>query len=199
MGVVFTGLFAFGLVIVHQGGERSAPRSHPLRQPARHPARSDHPDDGHRRRDARHRRSPCARTCSSSASIPATPAAIGLNTHVLNYLLLSLLALTIVASLQAVGIILVIAMLVTPGCIGLSAHRPVFAHAWLTAVGSAVFSSLAGVYVSFFINGSTGACIVLVQALIFLVALIFAPKRGLLVRRRVTEGLEGARATVTAP
>jgi ABC-type Mn2+/Zn2+ transport system permease subunit len=117
---------------------------------------------------------------------PGHARSVGLNITMLNYLMLSLLALTIVASLQAVGIILVIAMLVTPGCIGfLLADR--FSRMQLVAVGSAVFSSLTGVYVSFFINGSTGSCIVLVQSAIFLLALVFAPKRGLLAnRRRVT-------------
>jgi ABC-type Mn2+/Zn2+ transport system permease subunit len=111
--------------------------------------------------------------------------AIGLPTGFLYYLLLSLLAATIVAALKAVGIILVIAMLVTPGCIGyLLTDR--FNHMLWIAVSSAVFSSLTGVYVSFFINGSTAACMVLVQALLFLLALIFAPKYGLLARPRVT-------------
>ncbi len=113
---------------------------------------------------------------------PGHAQSVGLNTTMLNYVMLSLLALTIVASLQAVGIILVIAMLVTPGCVGfLLADR--FSRMQLVAVGCAVFSSLTGVYVSFFINGSTGSCIVLVQSAIFLLALIFAPKRGLLANR----------------
>lgn len=115
---------------------------------------------------------------------PGHARGIGLNTTVLNYVMLSLLALTIVASLQAVGIILVIAMLVAPGCIGfLLTDR--FNRMQLVAVGSAVFSSVTGVYVSFFINGSTGSCIVLVQAVIFLFALVFAPKRGLLANARM--------------
>lgn len=113
---------------------------------------------------------------------PGHAQSVGLNITMLNYVMLSLLALTIVASLQAVGIILVIAMLVTPGCVGfLLADR--FSRMQLVAVGCAVFSSLTGVYVSFFINGSTGSCIVLVQSAIFLLALIFAPKRGLLANR----------------
>jgi manganese/iron transport system permease protein len=108
---------------------------------------------------------------------------IGLRTTMLYYLLLSLLAVTIVVSLKAVGIILVIAMLVTPGCIGyLLTDR--FNRMLLIATGSAVGSSFVGVYVSFFINASTGACIVLLQAAIFVVALVFAPKHGLLAARR---------------
>ncbi len=108
---------------------------------------------------------------------------IGLRTGVLYYLLLSLLAVTIVVSLKAVGIILVIAMLVTPGCIGyLLTDR--FNRMMLIAAASAVFSSVFGVYISFFINASTGACIVLLQAAIFLVTLFFAPKHGLLAAQR---------------
>lgn len=116
--------------------------------------------------------------------------AIGLNTTFLYYLLLSLLAVTIVASLQAVGIILVIAMLVTPGCIGhMLTDR--FDRMLMIAAASAILASCTGVYVSFFINGATGSCIVLAQAFLFFLAFLFAPKRGMLAMRRrdsVTNG-----------
>jgi ABC-type Mn2+/Zn2+ transport system permease subunit len=108
---------------------------------------------------------------------------IGLRTGVLYYVLLSVLAVTIVVSLKAVGIILVIAMLVTPGCVGyLLTDR--FNAMMMIAVATAVGSSFTGVYVSFFLNASTGACIVLLQASIFLVTLFLAPKHGLLAARR---------------
>lgn len=114
---------------------------------------------------------------------PAQARTIGLPVKVLYYLLLSLLAVTIVVSLKAVGIILVIAMLVTPGCVAyLLSDR--FGAMLVIAVVTAVGSSLTGVYVSFFLNASTGACIVLVQAVVFLVALGFAPKHGLFKWRR---------------
>ena len=116
---------------------------------------------------------------------PSHARAIGLPTSFLYYLLLSLLAATIVAALKAVGIILVIAMLVTPGCIAYLLTDRFSRMLWI-ATGSAVFSSLTGVYVSFFLNASTAACMVLVQALLFLVTLIFAPKYGLLSRPRLT-------------
>ena len=114
---------------------------------------------------------------------PAQARTIGLPVKLLYYLLLSLLAVTIVVSLKAVGIILVIAMLVTPGCVAyLLSDRfgPMLGIAVVTAVGS----SLTGVYVSFFLNASSGACIVLVQALVFIVTLGFAPKHGLFKWRR---------------
>jgi ABC-type Mn2+/Zn2+ transport system permease subunit len=117
---------------------------------------------------------------------PAQARAIGLRTDLLYYLLLSLLAMTIVVSLKAVGIILVIAMLVTPGCIAcLLTDR--FERMLVIATTAAVGSSFVGVYVSFFLNASTGACIVLVQALVFVAVVFFAPKHGLLqLRRRMT-------------
>lgn len=114
---------------------------------------------------------------------PAQARAIGLRTKLLYYLLLSLLAMTIVVSLKAVGIILVIAMLVTPGCIAyLLTDR--FDRMLGIATTAAVGSSLTGVYVSFFLNASTAACIVLVQALVFVATVFFAPKHGLLQLRR---------------
>jgi ABC-type Mn2+/Zn2+ transport system permease subunit len=73
-------------------------------------------------------------------------------------------------------------MLVTPGCIGfLLTER--FGRMLAIATTGAAFSCLGGVYVSFFINASTAACIVLIQTMIFLLALCFAPKRGLFRRR----------------
>ncbi len=113
---------------------------------------------------------------------PSQARSIGLNTKLLYYVLLSLLSATIVAALQAVGIILVIAMLITPGCIAyLLSDR--FNHMLIIASVSAVFSCLVGTYISYFINGSTAGCIVLVQALLFTLAVIFAPKHGLLAQR----------------
>lgn len=114
---------------------------------------------------------------------PAHARTIGLRSGMLYYLLLSLLAVTIVVSLKAVGIILVIAMLVTPGCVAyLLTDR--FSRMLVIAFATAVGSTWLGVYVSFFLNASTGACIVLLQALVFVVALVFAPKHGLLAARR---------------
>jgi ABC-type Mn2+/Zn2+ transport system permease subunit len=113
---------------------------------------------------------------------PNQARAIGLNTTVLHYLFLTLLAGTIVAALQAVGIILTVAMLVVPGCIAyLITDR--FDRMLLVATASAVFSAVAGTYYSYFANSATGACIVLTQALLFVLAMFFAPKRGLIARR----------------
>lgn len=108
---------------------------------------------------------------------------IGLNTTFLYYVLLSLLSLTAVAGLQTVGIILVVAMLVTPGATAyLLSDR--FDHMMLIAMASGVFSSVMGTYISYHIDGSTGGCIVVLQTVLFLVAMVFAPKHGLLFRAK---------------
>jgi manganese/iron transport system permease protein len=114
---------------------------------------------------------------------PQHARAIGLPVKLLHYGLLALLSITIVASLKAVGIILVVAMLIAPGAIGfLLAKRfeAMLAIAMTVAIGSGVLGTL----ISFSINGATGPCIVLIQAGVFLVALLFAPGSGLL-RKRV--------------
>lgn len=113
---------------------------------------------------------------------PGQARTLGLSTHRLQFLFLALLSLTIVTSLRAVGVILVVAMLVTPGCLGfLMADR--FRPMVLYAVGSSVIASVAGTYASFLLDASTGACIVLSQASLFILALFLAPKKGLLAFR----------------
>jgi manganese/iron transport system permease protein len=110
---------------------------------------------------------------------PNQARAIGLPVRVLHYGLLILLSLTIVSALKAVGIILVIAMLIAPGATAyLLTDR--FDRMLMIAVVVAMASSALGTIVSFHIDGATGACIVLVQATAFALAFLFAPKRGLL-------------------
>jgi manganese/iron transport system permease protein len=107
---------------------------------------------------------------------------IGLPVRTLHYGLLILLSLTIVASLKAVGIILVIAMLVAPGAIAYLLTDS-FERMLAIAVAVAVGSSAVGTIASFHLDGATGACIVLVQMAVFMLAFLFAPKRGLLAVR----------------
>lgn len=108
--------------------------------------------------------------------------AIGLPVRALHYGLLILLSLTIVGALKAVGIILVIAMLVAPGAIAYLLTDS-FERMLVIATAVATGSSALGTVVSFHIDGATGACIVLIQFAIFVLAFLFAPKRGLLRRR----------------
>ena len=103
---------------------------------------------------------------------------IGINTGILHYLLLTLLSLSAVVGLQTVGIILVVAMLITPGATAyLLTDR--FDMMTLLAVISSSFSSILGVYISYWSDIETGGSIVLVQTLIFLIAFLFAPRYGI--------------------
>jgi manganese transport system permease protein len=114
---------------------------------------------------------------------PTHARSIGLNTGFLYYVLLSLLSLTAVAGLQTVGIILVVAMLVTPGATAyLLSDR--FDQMMGIAIATGVFSSVGGTYISYHIDGSTGGCIVVLQTLVFLIAMVFAPKHGLLAKAK---------------
>ena len=103
---------------------------------------------------------------------------IGINTGILHYLLLTLLSLSAVVGLQTVGIILVVAMLITPGATAyLLTDR--FDKMTLLAVISSSFSSVLGVYISYWSDIETGGSIVLVQTFIFLIAFLFAPRYGI--------------------
>ncbi|WP_328838440.1 metal ABC transporter permease [Methylobrevis albus] len=114
---------------------------------------------------------------------PAQARVIGLSPVRLELLLLALTAFTVVVAMQAVGIALVMAMLVTPGCIGrLLADR--FDRMLIAAASSAAFATALGTLASFWADGATGATIVLVQATLFVLAFLFAPRRGLLARHR---------------
>lgn len=104
---------------------------------------------------------------------------IGLPIKWLHYGLLCLLALTIVTSLQAVGVILVIAMLIAPGIIASLVCRR-FDIMLMIATLVSVVSCVLGTLISFHIDGATGPCIVIVQALFFFIVLIisFKNKKG---------------------
>jgi manganese/iron transport system permease protein len=103
---------------------------------------------------------------------PRHARAVGLRVEWLHYGLLVLLALTIVASLKAVGVILVVAMLVAPGATAYLVTRR-FDRMLMVAAAAAIASSMLGTIVSFHINGSTGPCIVLIQAALFALALLW--------------------------
>jgi manganese transport system permease protein len=108
--------------------------------------------------------------------------AIGLNTQFMYYTLLSVLALTIVTALQTAGIILVVAMLVTPGAIAyLLTDR--FDRMLGISVASSVFSCVLGTYLSYHFDISTGGSIVVLLTLIFVLAMVFAPKYGILAQQ----------------
>ncbi len=99
---------------------------------------------------------------------PAQAKVLGMSVKLLHYGLLCLLALAIVASLQAVGVILVIAMLISPGITAFQLCRS-FDRMLMVATLVSVLSCIAGTLVSFYIDAATGPCIVIIQAVIFLV------------------------------
>ena len=114
---------------------------------------------------------------------PLGAAASGLRVDWLESLFLALVALTIVISLQAIGIILVVAMLVTPAATAqLLTVR--FGPLMATAVALAVGASVVGLYLSYWLDVASGATIVLVQTTIFLAVLAFGPSARRLRRTR---------------
>ncbi|MBL9190548.1 MAG: metal ABC transporter permease [Opitutaceae bacterium] len=117
--------------------------------------------------------------------------ALGLNTTVLHFTLLTLLSATAVAALQTVGACLVVAMLVTPGATAyLLTDRFGKMIGIATAMGAG--TSIVGAYASYFFDGSTGGCIVTLQTLLFVAALVFGPKHGLVAARaRQRQAAEG--------
>lgn len=117
---------------------------------------------------------------------PLGAAASGLPVGALEYLFLGLVALTIVVSLQAVGIILVVAMLVTPPATAqLLTVR--FPRLVLSATVIGAVSAVIGLYLSYWFNVASGATIVLVETGGFLAVLLVSPRSGLLVRRKVKQ------------
>ena len=113
---------------------------------------------------------------------PLGAAASGLRVELLEYVFLALVALTIVVSIQAVGIILVVAMLVTPAATAqLLTVR--FGRLLGLAIVIGVGSAIAGLYLSYWLEAASGATIVLVETALFLVALLLGPRTGVLARR----------------
>ena len=105
---------------------------------------------------------------------PRQAGAIGLGTRLLHYGLLTILSLTIVAALKAVGIILAIALLVAPGAVAFLVTRR-FRAMVAVAVAVAVGSSILGVYLSFFIDSAPAPTIVLLMTACFIVAYLRSP------------------------
>lgn len=110
---------------------------------------------------------------------PVLATALRLPTTFLNYLLLMLIAITIVVSLQVVGIALMLAMLVTPAAAASLLTRRLIPMMGIAAVIGAL-SGIVGLYTSFYLNIASGPAVVLVATTIFLLAFLFAPKRGVL-------------------
>ena len=102
---------------------------------------------------------------------PHQAKASGLNTALLHYGLLCMIALTIVATLQSVGIILSISLLIAPGAIALLLVRR-FIHALLLAVAVAIGCSAGGVWLAFYLDSAPAPTIVVLFTALFVVAFV---------------------------
>jgi len=112
---------------------------------------------------------------------PLGAKAIGLPVKWLNLMLISAITLSIIASMQAVGVILVVSLLTAPS---ITAYLLVKELSQMMILG-AIFGSISGVmgiYLSYYLNVPSGASIVIVASILFLLALLFSPSQGILTR-----------------
>lgn len=108
---------------------------------------------------------------------------VGLSPIRYKILFFTLLSACIVAALQTVGAVLVIAMVITPGATAyLLTDR--FSRLIIISVGLGVITSAVGAYISYYLDGATGGLIVCFQTALFLLAFFFSPKHGLLTQKR---------------
>jgi manganese/iron transport system permease protein len=109
---------------------------------------------------------------------PLGAQAAGLPVNQLNFGLMLLIALTIVASMKTVGVILVLALLITPGATAYllvkRLHQVMILGAFI-----GVISSISGMYLSYYYNLPSGPAIVLVASGLFVLALLFSPRHGI--------------------
>jgi manganese transport system permease protein len=124
---------------------------------------------------------------------PTHAHAIGLSPRLLGAILLGLLAVTAVVALQVVGVVLVVALLIIPGATAFLVTER-FGRMLIIAPVSAAASAVIGIYLSYWIDVASGGMIVLVQGVLFALAFLFAPRFGVLPRL-----LGGRRRAATAP
>ena len=107
--------------------------------------------------------------------------AVGLPTNCIYWCFMAAITLTIIASMQAVGVLLVIALIVGPG---LSAYLLVneLHHMMIIGAGIGIISGVVGIYISYYSNLPSGPSIVLVSSTLFLIALLLSPSQGILTR-----------------
>lgn len=133
---------------------------------------------------------------------PVLAATLRLPTELLKNVLLILIALAVVVSLQTVGVGLVAAMLVTPAATAYVLTRRLPSMMLLSAFLGAL-ASVIGLYLSYYLNISSGAAIVLTATIFFFVAYLFAPQKGLAwsiagrARRTTTRSEQPALETVS--
>ncbi|MFK7994768.1 MAG: metal ABC transporter permease [Granulosicoccus sp.] len=108
---------------------------------------------------------------------------VGLNTRVLHYGLLAVLSLVIVASIEAVGIILVIAVLIAPGAISFQLSKRFENMLWWS-IGICIVACISGITLSYHLDSAPAPTIVVILSVIFIFSFLFAPEKGILRKRR---------------
>jgi manganese/iron transport system permease protein len=117
---------------------------------------------------------------------PLGARASGLPVNLIHFGLISAITLTIIASMQAVGVVLVISLLIGPASTAYLLVKELHQMMILGAVFSC-FSSVTGMYVSYYFNIPSGAAIVLVATVLFIIALLFSPSQGILTRPEIVQ------------
>ncbi|MGD1805143.1 metal ABC transporter permease [Dapis sp. BLCC M126] len=110
---------------------------------------------------------------------PLGAQAVGLPVNLLNLGLMMLIGLTIVASLKAVGVVLVLSLLITPASTAYLLVKRLH-EVMILGVGIGILSSISGMYISYFYNLPSGPAIVLVSFGLFILAFLFSPTQGIL-------------------
>ena len=115
---------------------------------------------------------------------PLGAQASGLPVNIIKFGLTAAITLTIIASMQAVGVVLVISLLIGPG---VTAYLLVKELHQMMLLGSliGIIGSVGGLYISYYQNVPSGASIVLFICGLFLLALLFSPSQGILTRPKV--------------
>jgi manganese transport system permease protein len=113
---------------------------------------------------------------------PSHARAIGLNPKLIGAVLLALLALTSVVALQAVGVILVVAMLIIPGATAYLLTDQ-FSKMLIIAPVMASVAAVSGVYLSYYLDTASGGMVVLSQGTIFALVYLFSPRQGIIGKR----------------
>lgn len=110
--------------------------------------------------------------------------AYGLKTQLMHYALMLVLTLVTVTAVQTVGIILIVAMLITPAATAyLLTNR--LSHMMIVAAIFSVVSSVIGLYMSYTFNWASGPAIVLTAAVFFSLAFLFSPKQGIIFKKKI--------------
>lgn len=123
----------------------------------------------------------CYKELLISSFDPTMAQVYGLPTKLIHYVLMTLLTMVTVASLQTVGVVLVVAMLITPAATAYLLTKRLGTMLFLAAV-TGVISAIVGLYYSFVHNLASGAVIVLTASLLFLLAFMFSPSQGVIIR-----------------